>query len=330
MTAYNEVYDLLARSPEAYSLVFVLGALLGSFANVCIYRWPPSDEYPHGRSVVWPGSHCSACGHVIRWYDNIPLFSYLVLRGRCRNCKTEFSPRYLLVEAVTAILFVAAYHHVMLVWASSSVPTQLLHFAAFASLQWVLVVVTFIDLDHKLILDKITYPSIAVMYVFGVLVLDNPWASGLIGAAIGYGVIRLVSDGYYYLTGREGLGYGDGKLLAVVGALWGWPGVVTSLFAGSMLGSVIGTALVIGYRHRGRGQQQSESEVPGNDGKNEGDNDSDNGDSGGDVGGAALDSNAEQVPLRHVEVPFGPFLAAGAVFYLYAQPWLQVALWSMG
>src|SRR5947209_2384679 len=96
---------MLATTPAACVLAVVLGLLWGSFANVCIYRWPPSDAFPDGRSVVRPPSHCFACKTPVRWYDNLPVLSYLWLRGRCRACGVAFSPRYVLVEALTGALF---------------------------------------------------------------------------------------------------------------------------------------------------------------------------------------------------------------------------------
>src|SRR5512134_3813929 len=152
----------MVSSPAAYVAVFLFGTLWGSFANVCIYRWPPTDAHPNGRSVVRPGSHCSACGKAIRWYDNVPLLSYLWLRGRCRDCKAQFSPRYLLVEALTGALFAFAW------WAAvdaraylEPVDARLLRFAIYAVFCFVMVVVTFIDLDHMLILDKLVLPMTA-------------------------------------------------------------------------------------------------------------------------------------------------------------------------
>jgi leader peptidase (prepilin peptidase)/N-methyltransferase len=106
----DEVLEPLLTGAGAYVVVFVLGTLFGSFANVCIYRWPPSDAFPTGCSVVRPGSHCGACGKPVRWFDNVPIVAWLWLRGRCRDCGARFSARYLLVEAATAILFVATWH----------------------------------------------------------------------------------------------------------------------------------------------------------------------------------------------------------------------------
>src|SRR5688572_29348481 len=204
----------LARGPWTYVFVFVFGTLWGSFANVCIYRWPPSEQHPKGRSVVAPGSHCFACGAPVRWYDNVPLLSFLWLRGRCRDCGAEFSARYLLVEAATGMLFAVAWYAAIDVGALwEPFPVRLIRFAVMAAFCFVLVVITFIDLDHQLILDKVTYPAIPIFYGLGLLLPDRHWKDGLIGAAVGYGIVRLVSDGYYFLTRREGLGYGDGKLL---------------------------------------------------------------------------------------------------------------------
>lgn len=281
-----EALEEVFRGPVGYALAALLGALFGSFANVCIVRMPPSDEHPRGRSVVSPGSMCGDCGQAVRWYDNIPILSYLLLRGRCRHCGVEFSPRYLLVEAATAMIFAALYYFVVgLVYAGDPLPWQLYRFAVLAAFALVLVVITFIDLDHKLILDKITYPAIPIFYGLGVLLPERDWNDGLIGAAVGYGVVRAIADGYYLLTRREGMGYGDGKLLAIIGALLGWQAVVVSLFFGSLIGSVASIAALAVARRR---------------------------------------APDPEVPLRHVEVPFGPFLAAGALAYVFLEPTLQV------
>ena len=128
----------------------------------------------------------------------------------------------------------------VLLYPFDPLPLRLTRFAIAATFVFVLVVISFIDLDTKLILNRITYPAIPIFWGLGMLLPERTWSDGLIGAAVGYGVIRLVADGYYLLTRRRGLGYGDGKLLAVVGAYLGWQAVVMALFLGSMLGSVIG------------------------------------------------------------------------------------------
>ncbi len=284
----DALLEPLLRGAGGHLFAALLGALFGSFANVCILRWPPTDQHPDGLSVVSPGSHCPACGAAIRWYDNIPILSYFILRGRCRACRAEFSARYLFVEGATALLFVAFYRlEVVVLHPFDSPAMQLYRFAIAAGFVWVLVVIAFIDLDHKLILNRVTYPAIPIFYGLATLLPERTWKDGLIGAAVGYGVIRLVADGYHLLTRRRGLGYGDGKLLAVVGAYLGWQSVLVSLFLGSIIGSVIGGMWLVAARARA--------------GKSEGD-----------------------LPLRHVEIPFGPFLATAALIYAFVEPWLRV------
>lgn len=300
----------LAASPGAYAFATLLGLLWGSFANVCIYRWPPSDEFPHGRSVVHPGSHCFACQAPIRWYDNVPLASWLWLRGRCRACRAAFSPRYLLVEALTGLLFAATW------WAATAdLPAELrglvhaepfdvrlLRFGIYAAFGLAMVVIAFIDLDHKLILNKVTIPSIVAFYALGLLLPERAWWEGIVGVAIGYGVPWAIGEAYYRLTGREGLGLGDGMLLAVVGALLGWQGVLAALFGGSMIGSVIGVAALALARRRA-------GVAPGTTPEGEGAEDAE---------------DAEDPSLMRSELPFGPFLTAAAVCYLFAEPWIDL------
>ncbi len=267
----------MATSWSGLVLAVVLGLLWGSFANVCIYRWPPSDEHPKGRSVVKPDSHCFSCLKAIRWYDNIPVLSYLWLRGKCRNCKAVFSPRYVLVELLTGALFGCAWWFTLGTGGMfEAFNTRLSFFFIDAAFVWVMVVITFIDIDHKLILNKVTYPSIVIAYL--VSLTFRPWWEGLVGIAVGYGVPWLIGTIYLAIRKREGLGLGDGTLLALVGALLGWKGVVVSLFGGSMLGSVIGIIVLM----------RAKKEV------------------------------------MQSELPFGPFLAAAAVFYLFAEPLLNV------
>ncbi len=291
------IWAEFSSSAFAYGFVVVLGALWGSFGNVCIYRMPPSEEFPDGRSVVTPGSHCFACGADVRWYDNVPLLSFLWLRGECRDCHTSFSPRYLLVEAASALLFVAAYHYVVAIAFTMSTPgQQLLQFAIIAAFLWTLLIITFIDLDHQLILDKMTYPAIPIFYGLGMLLPGASWKQGLIGIAVGYGVVRLISDGYWLLTKREGMGYGDGKLLAIIGALYGWQAVFVSLFLGSILGSVISISLLLITRKPV--QSTPEERAAGEEEEDEG--------------------------IGQIAVPFGPFLAGAAIIYVFTEGYLQV------
>jgi leader peptidase (prepilin peptidase) / N-methyltransferase len=286
--------EALAAGATAHVFAFVLGALLGSFANVCILRLPA------GRSIVRPGSHCFACGAPVRFYDNLPVVSYVILRGRCRRCGARFSPRYLLVELATALLVLAAWRlRVVAAVASgdaaAALPPALASFGVTTLFLVTLVVITFIDLDHKKIPDRITYPGIPVFFALGVLLGDRPILDLAIGVVAGYGVVRLLSDGYFHLTKREGLGYGDGKLLALVGGLLGWQGVLFALFGGSLLGTVIAVPALFMARRR---------PPPAN----------------GENGASGADAPA----LRHVELPFGPFLAAAAVVYLFLEDTVRV------
>lgn len=298
--------ERLATCPGAYAFVVVLGLLWGSFANVCIYRWPPSDEFPHGRSIVKPGSHCFACKTPIKWYDNVPLLAWLWLRGRCRACKARFSARYLVVEAVTGALFGFAWWIVVDwgVWWGEPFDLRLVRFAIAAAFCFVMVVITFIDLDHKLILNKVTVPSMIAFYGLGLMLPERAWYDGLIGAAVGYGLPWLVGEIYYRVTGRDGLGLGDGMLLAVVGALLGWNGVLVSLFGGSVIGSVIGIAALMIARGRAAPPPPP---PPPEDGE-PGDGEPEDG----------------EPSLMRTELPFGPFLAMAAIFYLFAEPWIQI------
>lgn len=297
----------LATSPSLYVVVVVLGLLWGSFANVCIYRWPPSEEFPHGRSVVAPGSHCFACKAPIKWYDNVPLLAWLWLRGRCRSCQAPFSPRYLVVEAVTGALFGMSWWAAV-VSQSLFMPfgARLVHFVIYAAFSFVMVVITFIDLDHMLILNKVSVPSIVVFYGASFLMPDRQWYDGLIGAAIGYGLPWVIGEIYYRVTHREGLGLGDGMLLALVGALLGWPGVLVSLFGGSVIGAVVGiSALLVGRTGAARETEASPSQPTD------------------EATGPEAEAADTPSPM-HTELPFGPFLAMAALFYLFAEPWIQI------
>ena len=284
----------LSTSPATYAFVTLLGLLWGSFANVCIYRWPPSDEHPKGRSVVKPDSHCFKCLTPIRWYDNVPVLSYVWLRGRCRNCKTEFSPRYVLVELLTGALFGCAWWFTLGTGGMFlAFDNRMLLFAIYAAFVWVMVVITFIDLDHQLILNKVTIPSIVIFYALGVVLPERTWYDGLIGLAIGYGVPWLIGEVYFRLRGREGLGLGDAMLLGLVGALLGWKGVLVSLFGGSIVGTVITVIGLVVMRRPAVKDERTEG-----------------------------DAEAEGVLKQ--ELPFGPFLAIAAVFWLFAEPWIRL------
>ncbi len=221
-----------------YLIVFVFGALVGSFLNVCILRLP-KDE-----SIVSPPSHCPACKSPIPFYDNIPLISYLILRARCRFCGARISFRYFVVELLMAALAVALLLRVGL---------GLGYFAYFVFVAS-LIVITFIDLDERIVPDVISLPGIGLGLLLSIVnwqlpmdplsVLPSPMSS-LIGILLGGGSLLGVAWAYQLFTGWEGLGGGDVKLLAMVGAFLGWPAIPVALFFASLTGSLVGLGLMI-------------------------------------------------------------------------------------
>jgi len=205
------------------------GAMIGSFLNVCISR------LPKGESIVYPGSHCPKCGKPIRFYDNIPVISFILLRGRCRSCRTPISFQYPLVEAVTALASLTLFARF---GASLS---YLVYFSFVASL----IVVTVIDLYHQIIPDVISLPGIAVGLLSATV---NPFLSffdSFLGALLGGGSLFVIAGLYQWLFKREGMGGGDVKLLAMIGAFLGWKAVVLTILLGSFAGSVIGIGIIL-------------------------------------------------------------------------------------
>src|SRR5262249_42880208 len=217
--------------------VFVIGAVVGSFLNVCIVRLPARESIAH------PPSRCPACKAPIAFYDNIPLLSYLILRGRCRACAAPISPRYFIVEFLTGLFAVALFFRFGLA-------PSLFIYAIFAA---ALVVISFIDLDIQIIPDVISLPGI----VLGLLASFVPAAridhlslppsplDSLLGVLVGGGVLYLVAWLYELVTRTEGMGGGDIKLLAMMGAFLGWPGVPLALFFASLAGALIGIVLMV-------------------------------------------------------------------------------------
>jgi leader peptidase (prepilin peptidase)/N-methyltransferase len=296
----------LLSSPAALVLAAVLGAVWGSFFNVCIAR------IPLGQSVVRPGSRCMACGTPVRAIDNVPIFSYLWLRGRCRACGARFSVRYALVELLAAGLAVAIWWRFVTDDPGGVVAIRLARFVLYFAFTGALLVLSFIDLDTKLLPDVITLPSIPIFFLGAFGAHDVPWLERAIGAAAGYLFIRLIADAYYYLRKREGMGLGDGKLLAVVGALLGWKALPIVIFTGAFAGTLISVPLLVLARRRA-----AQSAPAAGRRHSAGDNDKDD--------GHGADDGADE-SLRNTEVPFGPFLALGALVYLFAgqavQRWL--------
>ena len=262
-------------SPGAIVLAGLWGAIWGSFFNVCIAR------VPLGLSVVRPGSRCMACGTPVRAVDNIPILSYFLMRGRCRSCGARFSVRYALVELLTGLLSAAIFWKFVTSDPSGAVAVRLARFSLYFAFTGVLVVLAFIDLDTKLLPDVITLPAIPIFFLSAFGAHDVSWLERAIGVAAGYLFVRLIADFYYYVLKREGMGLGDGKLLAVVGAVLGWKALPIVIFSGSFLGALISIPVVVAARRRGP-------------------------------------DPAAESSLARVQVPFGPFLALGALVDLFA------------
>ena len=216
-------------TPVAFEvgLVGVFGLLIGSFLNAVIHR------VPRKQSLVSPGSRCPSCGYALRWYDNIPVISYLMLGGRCRKCRQAISIRYPIVELITAAVFVA--HYFVFGW------TPLLAVRlAFAA---ALVALFAIDLEHHLLPDVITLPGIAAGLAASVF-LPPGIVESLIGMLIGGGVLWVIGEAYFRYAGEEGMGGGDVKMLAMIGAFLGWKLVLVTLVLSSIAGSVLGLAII--------------------------------------------------------------------------------------
>ncbi|MFZ0612152.1 MAG: prepilin peptidase [Desulfobacterales bacterium] len=213
-------------------IVVVFGLCVGSFLNVCIYRIPAA------KSIVFPGSTCPNCQTPIRIYDNIPLLGFLWLGGRCRHCRAPISIRYPLIELLTGTLALGLF----LKYGAS---IDALIYFAFAC---VLIVITFIDIDHRIIPDRISLPGIFVFFMSALALPSMNWLEALLGIVIGGGSLFLVALVYHLLTRKEGMGGGDIKLLAMIGALIGWKGVLFTIFVSSAVGTLTGLAIMAATR----------------------------------------------------------------------------------
>lgn len=234
---------------------FAYGLCIGSFLNVCIHRLPAA------MSIVRPRSSCPVCGQKIRWYDNIPILSWLWLKRKCRDCNAPIAWRYPLVELLSGVFAVVTLARF------GPGPASLVYFCFIAAL----LVITFIDLDHQIIPNAITLPGIPLCFLGALVVPGITWQDALMGLAVGGGGLYLVGWIYYLLKGKEGMGGGDIKLLAMIGALTGLRGVVFTLFVASAAGTVAGLVQM---------------------------------------------AAARLVDMER-RIPFGPFLAFGAIVYLF-------------
>jgi leader peptidase (prepilin peptidase)/N-methyltransferase len=207
----------------------ILGALVGSFLNVCIFR------LPKGESIIWPGSHCPHCKKPIRFYDNIPLLSYVLLMGKCRHCKNSISIQYPLIEGITALssLFLIIKFDFSL--------SYFFYFSFVAAL----IAITVIDLYHQIIPDVISLPGIGVGLISSLILPKITFLNSLFGVLLGGGSLFLVATCYQWLFKREGMGGGDVKLLAMIGAFLGWKAVILTILLSSLIGSITGILFMV-------------------------------------------------------------------------------------
>jgi leader peptidase (prepilin peptidase)/N-methyltransferase len=258
------------------------GACVGSFLNVCIHR------IPEDQSIVRPASRCPRCATPIAWYDNVPIVSWIALGARCRACRAPIPLRYPVVEAATGVLAVAS----VLRFGATAHGLVAFGFAA------ALLLVSVIDLDHRFIPDEVSLPGIGIGIAAAFLPGGVAPLDAAIGAALGGGLLWGVAWAYERATGVEGMGLGDVKLLAMIGAFLGWQPIFTVVVLASITGSVagLGVAAAEGVGRRGRRVARR-------------------------LGAGALPSFARRA-ARRTAIPFGPFLALGALGCLYAPgPW---------
>lgn len=218
--------------PVDIVILVVLGLVIGSFLNVCIYR------LPLGKSVIAPRSQCPSCKACLRWFDNIPLFGYVILRGRCRECKSVISAVYPLVELSTAILFVVQYEVV------GNSPALVLSRSVFSSLMIVLFVT---DLQHRVLPNMLTIPGVIVGWCCSWFLAPG-WLASSIGIVVGSTFLVIVSETYYRMVGREGVGMGDVKMIALIGAFLGWELMLFTTLMASILGVLFWSVIFVSGR----------------------------------------------------------------------------------
>ncbi len=257
------MFDL--PSSLVYGFLFVYGSILGSFSNVIIHRWPK------GQSVVTPRSRCPRCEMPIKWYDNIPIISWILLAGKCRKCRAPISWRYPLVEALMGFSFVGAFYFFGPTW----------YFLEVSILLFGLITVSFIDIDHFLLPDIFTLSGIVLGLVGAALNPERSFWDSLIGFLMGGGFLWAIAYLYFVFRKEEGMGGGDIKLLAWIGAVLGWKAIPFVIISSSLIGTV----------------------------------------------GGVLTAMKSRNGMKTV-IPFGPYLALGAVLYLFGGE--ALAHWYLG
>jgi len=204
-----------------------VGLAIGSFLNVCIYRLPRHE------SLSFPASHCTSCQRPLDWFENVPVIGWLALRGRCRTCGDAISSMYPIVEAITAAVFVTGYA----IYGLTPLLAVRLLFAC------AMIVLFAIDLQHRILPNAITLPGVIAGLLFSLL-LPPGWLSSLVGVLVGGGILYVIGEAYYRWRGVEGLGMGDVKMLAMIGAFLGWQLTLLTLVMASLAGSIIGVLLI--------------------------------------------------------------------------------------
>jgi leader peptidase (prepilin peptidase)/N-methyltransferase len=280
--------------PLFTAVSFVLGLLVGSFCNVCVARWPS------GESVVHPRSRCPKCRNAIAWYDNIPVLSWLILGAKCRHCSLPIGWQYPLVEALTGALFLLVYLRFGFTLATP----------VYMALMAAMVVVTFQDLADWTIPNEITFPGIpaglllslvAMIYPDSALRVTSPF-DALLGVALGGGILYLMDRVTLLLLKKPGMGFGDVKLLAMLGAFIGWKGALGTLMLASVFGTVVGLGMIAYFRLRGAAPSP---EAPAESGPQ---------------AAAGSDGEEEEITLEGHYLPFGPYLALGGIVYVFIGP----------
>lgn len=260
-----ESWELLVLPPFGWVIAGVWGALWGSFFNVAIYRIGIYE------SVTRPRSRCPKCGILVRAIDNVPVLSWLWLRGKCRGCGLPISIRYPLVESFTCLIALGVYWRFVATDVDADPVRLAARFFVYFAFCGLMIVLSGIDLDHMLIPDRLSYPAVPIAFVCAILLQDVRPLDLVIGTVVGYAIVAAIIEAVYFAFKREAMGYGDAKLLMIVGALLGWKAVVFSFFVAPFFGLLW---LLPGiFLRRGK--------------------------------------------VFGVEVPYGPYLAAAAVLYLF-------------
>jgi leader peptidase (prepilin peptidase)/N-methyltransferase len=210
-------------------LIFILGLIVGSFSNVCIYRIPRNE------SIIYPASHCPKCRSNISPKDNIPLLSYILLKGRCRNCKSKISIQYPIVELLSGLIY-------LIIYLTYGLSIQSLIYIILSS---TLIIIAFIDLNEQIVPDVISLPGMVIGLILSFFVPYISYANSALGIAVGGGIILIIGLAGSVIFKKEAMGGGDVKLAAMIGAFLGWRYIIISLFLGFFLGALAGIFLIM-------------------------------------------------------------------------------------